>query len=112
MATLALQGMSLQGITPAYVSAAGGGDKVVPGPGSFIHVKNGSGVSVTVTLATPELIDGDLAVADRAVAVGAGAEAFISVPARYAAPSDGLAAITYSAVTTVTIGSFRGPVGA
>lgn len=112
MATLAIQTIGITGATPAYVSAAGGGDKVVPGQGSFIHVKNGSGGSITVTIATPELVDGDLAVADRAVAVAGGAEAMISIPGRYAAPSDGLAAVTYSAVTSLTIGSFRGPVNA
>lgn len=109
MATLAIQTIDNDGLTPAYVAASAGGDKVVPGAGSYVHVKNGSGASITVTLVTPGSVDG-LAIADRAVAVGAGAEAKIAVPNLYKDPTDGLAALTYSAVTSLTIGSFRAPV--
>lgn len=108
MATLTTQNIGNAGITPAYVAAAAGGDKVVPGEGTYIHVKNGGGSSINVTLATPATVDGSLAVGDRVVAVAAGAEAKIAVPdTLYRDPADGLAAITYSAVTTVTIGCFR-----
>lgn len=112
MATLAIQTIDNDGLTPAYVSAAGGGDKVVCGQGCYVHVKNGSGGSITVTVVTPETVDGDLAVGDRNVSVAAGAEAKIAVGSRYRNPSDGLAALTYSGVTSLTIGSFRAPVSA
>lgn len=112
MATLAIQTIDNDGLTPAYVAAAAGGDKAVPGPGSYLHVKNGSAGSINVTLVTPGTVDGNLAVGDRVVAVGAGAESKIAVGNLYRDPADGLAAITYSAVTTVTVGSFRAPVDA
>ncbi len=111
MATLAQQNIDNDGLTPALVAAAVGGDKVVPGAGSYIHVKNGSAGSITVTLVTPGTVDGVLGVGDRAVAVAAGAEALIAVPSSlYQNPADGLASLTYSAVTSLTIGSFRAPV--
>lgn len=108
MATLTTQNITTAGITPSYVAAAGGGDKVVPGAGTFVHVKNASGGSITVTLVTPSTVDSTLAVGDRAIAVGAGAEAQIAVPdTLYRDPADGLASITYSGVTSLTIGCFR-----
>lgn len=110
MATLAVQRIDNDGLTPAYVAAEVGGDKVVPGEGSYVHVKNGDGTSTDVTLVTPGTVDG-LAVADRTVTVAAGAEAKIAVPDLYTNPVDGLASLTYSKVTSLTIGSFRAPVG-
>lgn len=110
MATLAIQTIDNDGLTPTYVAAAAGGDKVIPGQGSYIHVKNGSAGAITVTLVTPETFDGDLALADRTVSVAAGAEAKIAVGNRYRNPADGLASLTYSAVTSLTLGSFRAPV--
>lgn len=106
MATLAVQVIDRDGLTPSYSSAAGGGDKVVPGEGCFIHVKNGGGSPVTVTIVTPDTVEGDLDIEDRAVAVANGAEAMISVGDLYAG-SDGLASLTYSGVTSVTIASLR-----
>ena len=91
-----------------FVAAAGGGDDCATGVGVELAVKNGSGSSITVTLATPETVDGDLAVADRTVTVPAGGEMSIPITDRYRNPSTGRCAITYSAVTTVTVAVFRG----
>lgn len=77
------------------------GDKAQTGTGLSLVVENGSGVSVTVTLITPGTVDG-LAIADRDVIVPAGAFRAIALADKYRDPSDGLAHITYSAVTTVT----------
>lgn len=111
MAALTLQTITDQGIALTYVAAAAGGDTAVVGPGCVLHVKNGGGASITVTLATPGTVDGDLAVADRAVTIAAGADAAIALPSSlYADPSDGRAHITYSAVTSVTVAHFRSPV--
>lgn len=106
MAALAQQLIDADGLTPAYVAAAGGGDTVIAGATSFVHVKNASGGSITVTLVTPGTVSG-LAIADRPVAVGAGAEAMITVGDEYRDPTTGRASLTYSGVTTLTIGSFR-----
>ena len=108
MATLATQSITTAGITPTFAAAAGGGDKCLPGAGTYLHVKNGGGSPITVTLATPATVDGTLAVGDRAVVVANAAEAKIAVPdTLYRDPADGLASITYSGVTTVTVGVFR-----
>lgn len=104
MATLTTQNITTAGITPSYAAATGGGDAMVPGSSNFLHVKNGGGSSITVTVVTPATVDASLAVADRAVTVAAGAESMIKVtPELYRDPATGLAAITYSGVTTVTV---------
>lgn len=88
-------------------AAAGGGDDCATGAGVLLIVKNADASSHTVTLATPETVDGDLAVADRAVAVAAGAQALIPVTDRYRNPSTGRCAITYDGVTSVTVAVIR-----
>jgi hypothetical protein len=106
MALLAQQKIDADGLTPAYTSAAGGGDTCAAGEGVYLHAKNGSGGSITVTLVTPGTVGG-LAIADRPVAIAAGAEAKILVGDEYANPATGLASITYSGVTSLTVGAFR-----
>jgi hypothetical protein len=106
MAAIAQQLIDADGLTPSYVACAGGGDTVVAGSTSFVHIKNASGGSITVTLVTPGTVAG-LPVGDRAVAIGAGAEAFITVGDEYRNPSTGRASLTYTGVTTLTIASLR-----
>lgn len=109
MATLTTQNISTAGIIPTYQAAAGGGDAMVADATSFFHVKNGAGASMTVTIVTPATVDATaLAVADQVIAIGATSEKMISVPAElYRDPTTGLAAITYSSVTTVTVAAIR-----
>jgi len=106
MATLPTQSVALTGVGPTYQAAAGGGDKCVTGPGVYIHVKNGGGSPITVTLTTPGTVDG-LAIADRAVTVANAGEQKIPITDLYKSPTDGLCAIGYSGVTSVTVGCFR-----
>ena len=112
MATLTTQSVVATGLTPTYSSAAGGGDKVRPGDRVFIHVKNGGGGSVTVT------VDDVLSVApagaaafdpDLEVVIEPSGERMIGpiVENRFRDTSDGLASITYSGVTSVTIAALR-----
>lgn len=96
------------GAALTFVAAAGGGDTMVGGQCAKLFVNNGSGSSINVTLVTPETVEGALAVADRVVAVAAGAIREIPVPSRYNDPSTGLTSITYSAVTTVTVAASLG----
>lgn len=112
-ADLAIQDITNLGLAPVYAAAAGGGDKI---PGSdadtFIHVKNGSGGALTVTVVTPGTVvgSGGLAVADVAVSVPAGGERMIGPfpPDIYGNPADaGKVAITYSGVTSLTIAAIR-----
>lgn len=108
MATLTTQTFSLVGAIPTYAAAAGGGDKFSPSDRTFLHIKNGGGGSITATIVTPLEAAPNIAMADIAVAVGAGAEKMIGpFQTSLFQGSDGLADVTYSGVTTVTIGVFR-----
>ena len=72
--------------------------------GSTLIVKNGSGASITVTLVTPGTLPTGDAYPDRAYTVAAGAEAWIPVLVEYR-NSAGVAAVTFSSVTSVTAAS-------
>lgn len=90
-----------------FVAAAGGGDDCATGVGVLLLVQNGDAAPHTVTLVTPGEVDGDLALADRAVVVAAGQDAVIPVTDRYRDPSTGRASITYDGVTSVTVAVIR-----
>lgn len=104
MATLVAQTVpAIAGRNMTFAAAAGGGDKTKPGSGVFLFVRNGDASSITVTLVTPGVSFNNTAIADTVVTVPAGATWCIPVPMEYRNPSDGLASITYSAVTSVTV---------
>ena len=103
MAVLAPQTVSVLGTAPTYASASGGGDKVSPGSATVIHVKNGSGAAVTVTVVTPGTVGG-LASADVTVSVPAAGDRFIGpISDGLFRGSDGYADVTYSSATSVTV---------
>ncbi|KAB1146830.1 hypothetical protein F7R91_14735 [Streptomyces luteolifulvus] len=109
MATLSTQTIVAAGLDPTYAAAAGGGDKVVPGSTTFLHVINGGGSPVTVTVAAPGNFYAAVANPDLAVTVDASGEKMIPIPATpFGDPADsGLAAVTYSGVTSVTVAALR-----
>lgn len=109
MATLAVQSLKRTGLNPSYAAASAGGDKFAPSRETFLHVKNGGGGSITATITTPREAFPDVAVADVAVAVPAGGERMIGpFPAEhFAAASDGLADISWSGVTSVTVAAVQ-----
>jgi hypothetical protein len=84
-----------------FVAAAGGGDTAETGPGTDLIVKT-TGTLTTVTVATPETFDG-LALADRTFTTVATGESKIPLTQRYRDPTTGVASITYSSVTGVTV---------
>lgn len=91
------------GLAAAYEPANADGNSYRLSTGRVLHVKNGSGGSINVTVPTPGTVDGN-AIADRVVAVGAGAEKFIALGTTAAyKQSGGVAHVDYSAVTTVTV---------
>ncbi len=104
MATLAAQSISRSGLEPVPVAAAGGGDKFTPSDRTFVTVANGSGGDITVTVVSVTTVIG-LAVADSVTVVTAGESRDIGPfpHEHFAAASDGLAAITYSGVTSLTV---------
>lgn len=104
MATLAYSRIAIAGTLAAPVAASAGGDKVAPNDRGFVDVNNGSGASITVTVVVPGNTSYGQAQPDVAVTIAAGARRRIGpFPADLADPTDGLVAITYSAVTTVTV---------
>ncbi|MFJ4687057.1 hypothetical protein [Streptomyces sp. NPDC088789] len=92
-------------IAAAAVAASAGGDTAPVGPGRLLYVNNGSGAGITVTLATPGQVSG-IAIADPVYAVPAGKHAIIPLAGVFRG-ANGRAAITYSAVTTVTVRAFE-----
>jgi hypothetical protein len=109
MAVLNVQDIKRSGLDPAYVACAGGGDQFLPSEDTILHVKNGSGGALTVTVVTPGVAAPDVPIADTQVSVPAGDDRFIGpFPAHlYQDPADNLADITYSGVTSLTIAALR-----
>lgn len=108
MALLAKQSASVVGLNPLIMNVANaGGDTVaVDGPGVCLLVRNADASAKTVTVVRPGSTYGT-ADPDIPVVVGAGNMAVIGpLPADFA-DANGLIALTYSAVTSVTVGVFR-----
>lgn len=99
MSAVVPQLVQIAGTTPTYNAASAGGDTVPTSDRTWIHVKNGSGASITATITTPGTHSG-LAIADVAVAVPAGAERLIG-PLTTPLFGDA-AAIAWSASASVT----------
>lgn len=108
MAVLTAQATPLGGLQPTYANAAGGGDQAPCGEKLVLHVRNGDASSKTVTVATPGTVGG-LAIADASQVIPAGGNAFIPLKSTYRDPATGLAGITYSAVTSVTVAVLQLP---
>ena len=109
MAELTVQQITEAGGAATYVSTAGGGDTADNNGNMFLHIKNGSGGEITVTItAVTTSVDsgvyGDLTKANATIAIAGSAEAFIGgfAPAAFN-DGNGEVAITYSGVTSLTI---------
>jgi hypothetical protein len=110
MALLASQSIIRAGLASAYAAAAGGGDTFTPDNRTFLQFKNASGAPITVTIVTPRTDALGNAVADNTVSIPAttGDKMIGPFPAEhYADPTTGLASITYSGVTDLTVGAFK-----
>lgn len=107
MATLPTQVVGQTGAAITFDPATVGGDQCATGSDVRLLVKNDDAAPVTATLATPGTVDGDLAIADRTFTVAAGELGAIPVTDRYRDPATGLATITYSSATSVTVAVIR-----
>ena len=107
MATIPTTVIGQAGTAINFAAATVSGDQCATGEDVKLLVKNGAGSSITGTLGTPGTVDGDLAIADRTVTVAAGATGGIRVTDRYRDPATGLASVTWSSVTTVTVAVIR-----
>jgi len=111
MATLTTQVLTRAGVGPTYAAATGGGDAMTCGADNFLHIKNGAGATMTVTLAIPSGSSGypNVAYTSTAVAVPNAGERMIG-PIQapiYQDPTTGLCTITYSTTASVTVGAFN-----
>jgi hypothetical protein len=104
MATRTAQAITVGGVTPTYHAAtATTGDKVLADSRTWVHVKNGSGGAITVTVSgagqTPYLVDNP----DKVYNVATGAEVWIPMLPEYGDPEDGRHVhFVCSPVTSVT----------
>ena len=90
----------------ALAAASAGGDKVNFGNQTFVVVKNADAAPHTVTLVTPSNVSG-LAIADKPVVVAASTTAFIGpFESVFVDSTDRTVALTYDAVTSLTVGAF------
>ena len=110
MATLQPQVVTLLGITPTLVAAEAGGDEFVNSGRDFIHIKNGGGAAIDVTINSQvncnQGVDHDVVVSVPATT----GEKFIGpFPKDRFDDAANKVQITYSAVTSVTIGIVRLP---
>lgn len=103
MATLTYQSADVLGAAYTTQAAAGGGDKVAPASHGAVLITNGGGSPITVTVAVPGNTEYGQAEPDYTVSVGAGAAKLIGPFGADLAGVDGLVALTYSDVTSVTI---------
>lgn len=107
MADLALQKLTRAGTAPTFAAASAGGDRFPRTPKSYLHVKNGSGASITVTLNSIKACDQGFD-HDEVVTVPAGADRLIGgFDTDRFADAAGYVNVTYSAVTTVTVAAIE-----
>lgn len=115
MAALTLQSIVAAGVEPAY-AAVNSEDtvKVNSAQRNFLHVKNGSGGSINVTITAVKTSArvqgvGVVTVDDLVVAVPAGEERIIGPFTEAYMDTDGDVTIGYSGTTSVTAGVFSLP---
>jgi hypothetical protein len=88
-------------LNATYHSASAGGDRV--NPGVVLHIKNANAAPCVLTMVTPGVADGDLAIADRTRTVTNGTEAFLVVPKNQVYRDvDNMVALTWSVTSSVT----------
>jgi hypothetical protein len=104
MATLTYQQATATGATVTMAAASAGGDKVRPNPNGAVLVRNADASPHTVTVAVPGNTKYGQADPDITVTVAAGAFKLIGpLPQDLASSVDGLVALTYDGVTSVTV---------
>jgi hypothetical protein len=104
--------ITINGVAPTLAAANVDGIWIQNKGREYIHVLNGSGAPITVTVVTAKTAEGR-AIADDTVTIPAGQARLIG-PFRHnlhdnPAPDKGKVFINFSSVTTVTIAAFRLP---
>lgn len=115
MAVLVVQNIAAAGLKPAY-TAVNASDTAILNQAqrNFLHVKNGGGSPINVTITAVKTSArvqgvGVVTVSDRVVAVPAGEERMIGPITEAYLDTDGEVTIGYSGTTSVTAGMFSLP---
>lgn len=110
---LAVQPVVIAGLAASYSAGNAEGHKVLASARHILHVKNGGGSSITVTVQTPVTVGGR-AVAEDTVTIGAGADRFIGPfnPDVHGQPESvgadaGQAYVDLSSTTSVTLAALK-----
>lgn len=114
MAVLTVQTIARTGLAPAYAAANAGGDDMPNDGKTFLHVKNASGGSINVTIASnypSASLPPGTAVANQVVAVPAttGDRMIGPFPQSSFNDANGRCNITYSGVTSLTVAAAQLP---
>jgi hypothetical protein len=106
MANLSPATPNQAGIAGALAAASAGGDAFVPTGRTWIEFNNGSGAPITVYFAL--FADGITIAQGRSVSIPAGARRLIHLTntGPYTDPADGKVKMTYSGVSSLTVGVF------
>lgn len=102
--------------TPTLVAANVGGDAFINDGRTFLMVTNGGGAPINVTLTVQHANlkvpgAGTVTFSSVVTSVTNGQTRFIAVPTGPYNDASGRVQVTYSAVTSVTVGAFRVPTG-
>lgn len=117
MATLTVQTIDNDGLTPSFATANSGGDDFVcqDDQRTYVEVVNGGGSTITVTIPAQQSTSlqsgvGQVAVSALTASIASSARAKIGpIGSAHIRANDGKVQISYSAVTSVTVGAFRLP---
>lgn len=113
MATLTVQNIAKTGLNPVYGAVALSDTFLNVGDErNYLHVKNGSGASINVTVVAQKTQVkvpgvGQLTIANQIVAVPAGQERIIGPFSEAFNDANGMVVVNYSAITTVTAAALR-----
>lgn len=107
MATLAVTQLVPTGaVEPALVAAAGAGDQFPNNGRTYLKVTNGGGSPITVTVVSQRACDQGSVHSTTNSVVNSTTELMGPFPVERFNDAAGMCQITYSAVTTVTVGAF------
>ena len=107
MATLVVTQVTAAGAVDSLVAASAGGDALPNDGQCWLEVLNGSGAPITVTITPQSKYQGET-IAPRAVVVpAAGRRKIGRFDSGIFNDANGNVAVTYSGVTTLTVGAFR-----
>lgn len=108
MATLTVQSVSSAGVVPSsLVAAAGGGDQFSNDGNVLLDVANGGGSPITVTIASQRACDQGSTHNTTVTVTNGTTKRIGKFPIDRYNDASGFVQVTYSGVTSVTVGAFK-----